>query len=252
MLTATWVLAVPIILGILFVIAGICIKYLNRYQFLMNYNRASEEEKNNIDIIGLKNFIGRFCFINAILLFFAALFLYLEMHKTFIAITVIFVSAVAFMLFNSQKYDKNKTDIGRRSTVITLVLLALIAVGFSFLYDVYGSMTPTVAMKPDELQVKGVYGVRVPLKDIESIKLVDKIPAIKEKISGFSNGKVLKGDFKIDEYEEARIYLQSQQGPYILITTKNSSYIIINYKNAARTRNVYQNINTHYKNGHFK
>lgn len=251
MLTATWVLAVPIILGILFVLEGINIKYLNHYNFLMNYGKASEEEKNNIDIIGLKNFIGRFCFINAVLLFFAALFLYLEMHKTFIAIIVIFVAAVAFMTFNAQKYDKNKTDLGRRNTFITLILLALIAVGFSVLYDVYGSMTPTVSIKPDMLQVKGVYGVKVPLKDIESIKLVDKIPVIKDKISGFSNGKVLKGDFKIEEYGEARIYLQSSQGPYILITTKNSSYIIINYKSAARTRNVYKNIYSHYKNGHF-
>lgn len=72
----------------------------------------------------------------------------------------------------------------------------------------------------------------------------EKLPSIIKRTNGFSFGSSNKGNFKLEEFGKCKLFLQSESGPYLILTEKSGEKIILNQKNKTETEQVFENIKT--------
>ena len=105
----------------------------------------------------------------------------------------------------------------------------------------WGTRESNVTLTDNTIKISGMYGISINAEEIKEISLRDEIPKITRRINGFSLLNIKKGIFKADQMEKVRLYLHSDNGPYIQITT-NEDIIIINYGDPEKTQSVYSEI----------
>lgn len=243
-------MAIMIIVGILLIVFGVLIRNFRKYEFVSGYGRASEEEKKNIDIEGLSIFIRNYSFILAAIAFICAYCEYFRKAKTLVALIVLFVAVLAFMVFNIHKYDKNENNPRiRKRTIISVTILTFITIGAFFIISLaYGSMPPAVSIKGNTLDIRAAHGLKIPVKSIEEITLKDSAPQVDKRIIGFQYDNIYKGEFKVKDLGDSRLYLQNNNGPFIYIKT-DKGYIIINQQNSGKTKKLYSTLMKEYDRG---
>lgn len=87
----------------------------------------------------------------------------------------------------------------------------------------------------------GSYGIRIKDEDVKSIEIIETMPKILLKTGGSSNGKIKSGSFKLEGDIEAKLYLQSKEGPYIKIVTDKQD-IYINNKDKEKIKDIYDEL----------
>lgn len=87
-------------------------------------------------------------------------------------------------------------------------------------------------------EVMGMYSGIYELSSVSSVELKDTLPTILERTNGAAISEVKKGDFKLEELGLCRLYLTSEEGPYLYIKV-NDFYVIINYEDRTRTEALY-------------
>jgi len=106
---------------------------------------------------------------------------------------------------------------------------------------IYGSMEQKVIVKDGFIEINGIYGTKLNVSEIKDISLVDTLPEIKRKTNGFDFGNILKGNFELNEIGIVKLYINRGTPPYITIKYRNS-YIILNFRDSSKTRNLYNDI----------
>lgn len=106
---------------------------------------------------------------------------------------------------------------------------------------IYGSMEQKVIVKDGFIEINGIYGTKLNVSEIKDISLVDTLPEIKRKTNGFDFGNILKGNFELNEIGIVKLYINRGTPPYIIIKYRNS-YIILNFRDSSKTRNLYNDI----------
>ena len=84
------------------------------------------------------------------------------------------------------------------------------------------------------------------MENIQEVKLLTAIPPIEWKKNGFGYGDVRKGKFQLQEWGDGRLYLISDNPPFLYIKTADS-YMLVNYKDSARTNQAYQSLYSNWK-----
>ena len=137
----------------------------------------------------------------------------------------------------------NKKKQGPISLFLTAIILGL----------VFGSMVYTAVSEPDavvnqeNLKISTfMYGVTQSLKDVKDIKLSNDVPPVTYKSNGIGLGSIDRGWFTVSNMGKGRLYIHTDCKPFIYIMTKDS-FIIINYKDAARTQNLYDELMKNWK-----
>lgn len=132
----------------------------------------------------------------------------------------------------------NKGKQGPISLALTAIILAL----------VFGSMIYTSVSEPgavvdgENLKISTfMYDATQPLKDITDIKLSNDAPQATYKNNGIGLGSIDRGWFTVSNMGKGRLYVHMDSKPFLYITTKDS-FIIINYKDAARTQKLYEEL----------
>jgi hypothetical protein len=82
-----------------------------------------------------------------------------------------------------------------------------------------------IILNKEKIEITGEYGTEINIKDLKSIELVDKLPEITSKRSGFALETIKKGYFKTINGEEVKLLINSKSNPFILITTKDNQKI---------------------------
>lgn len=121
-------------------------------------------------------------------------------------------------------------------------VLALLRVPFISGYIVYEEMTPVSLEVVDSQLIARHTGVEytVPLDEIKSVTLPTDLPKMR-KVVGSGLDSVYKGRFRNSEYGTMMINLDPRTGPYLLIRTSETTYVL-NSADPSETRAVYEQL----------
>jgi hypothetical protein len=150
------------------------------------------------------------------------------------------LGGIIILVKKSQKFDENKSQAKQNSTYIILGMVSLFV--FSLLY--YGTLPSEITIDNESFHIKGMYGFELKNSEIQTALLIENIPAIIMKTNGFGFGTIKKGHYKLEEYGICALFLNSDKGPFLLITRKNGEKIVINYSNKTDTKQTYDRLNS--------
>lgn len=105
--------------------------------------------------------------------------------------------------------------------VLTLGILVLLILSFIGIYKTTGAF-----VENDVLIVKGMYGVKIPIAEIENIIKIENIPIGGRRKNGLWLGPIKIGHFYYNELWDVRLYILKAGAPYLLISSKTEKIII--------------------------
>ena len=130
-----------------------------------------------------------------------------------------------------------------RSVFVIVVLLeALLAPALFMNYN------SKVLIANDVIEIKGEYAMEIPVTDIDTVLLVEKLPSIKTRSNGISTRKVNIGIFKMSDGNKCRLYINKDVPLFVEIkcqqTTDNGqqTLVFINRKTVEDTKALYEDI----------
>ncbi len=109
----------------------------------------------------------------------------------------------------------------------------------------FGLSENDAAIRDDTFVVSGMYGVEWNVNEIESVKLLDELPHVLVKSNGFAIEGHLKGRFRLeDPYGGGLLFVKTKAGPPYLYVAAESDFVILNRKEAAETKMLYDALKT--------
>ncbi|WP_392470489.1 DUF3784 domain-containing protein [Sphingobacterium cellulitidis] len=220
-----------IIISLIFVGVGFLLNTENADSLLSGYNSMSVEEKENFDI---NSFVPYFRKVHLILggtLLIIGLLLYYLINPEW---TGVFMStypliAYCFLIWKTNKFYKvpNKKDRVKSFVVMVFILAVFVAIGGMFIYSLQENQ---VIVEKEMIKFTGDYGREIEKSKIKSISLVDTLPNIKVKTTGFSLQKIKKGAYKTEDGEEITLLINSDKKPIVLIEEINGHKIYYSAK----------------------
>lgn len=214
-----------IFLSIIFLGTGFAINKKNAGYLLAGYNNMSAEEKVKIDIDAYLKTFKRFHIYLGISSFVLGLLFYYFFGEDATALFIAIYPILAYttLLLRGRLFFKSPL----RKLAIGMLLFCLILVVVLFRA---GQNETQIVFLENEIQLTGIYGEVIKKNDLEYIELVEQLPSIKLKLNGFSLATIKKGVFKTSENEKIKLFIQSEQTPYIKISKMNNKKIYFNSK----------------------
>ena len=121
--------------------------------------------------------------------------------------------------------------------VFTGAILAPFAIGLTALYAF--TKPPTVAVSPAGFSVQsGLYGEEIPLERVTGVTLEQTLPRVLLRTNGLAFRRTLRGHFRLAEIGDGQLFVELGRPPYVMVRTQND-YVIVNFDDAARTRELY-------------
>ena len=131
-----------------------------------------------------------------------------------------------------------------RNILMTIAFVALL-MGPVFIMN-YNS---EVIVNNDAIEIKGEYAMSIPVSDIDTVLLIEKLPSIKTRTNGISTRKVNIGKFKMSDGNKCRLYVNNDVPLFVEIKCQKAndesqkSLIFINRKTVEETKALYEEIN---------
>lgn len=120
-----------------------------------------------------------------------------------------------------------------------VILLPIVALLGTLFYQ--SSRSTEVNLQDNTLIIKGIAGTKIDFADILSITKREQIPEIIMKTGGAGLGSKLKGNYKLKEIGQAKLFVDKEKPPFIYIKT-TSDLIIINTDNPTDTEKFYEEL----------
>jgi hypothetical protein len=231
-------------LTLMFVIIGVMIKYFKCYWLISGYNTASYEKKKKIDIVGLGNLMGNFCFFLGGMFLILGILNYIKTSIGTILVYPIICVSIIYLIIKAQRFDRNPGS-SKISKIIALFIGAFFIIIFGVI--LYSARETEVMVTKQIIVIKGVYGEKLEMSEIGEIALKDSMPKVRGKVNGFDFGKTLKGNFNLDKLGTNKIYVYYGQPPYIHIKYGDDC-IILNQRSGDRTIRLYEDMIKQWKN----
>jgi len=226
-----------LIIGVFMIGLGFLVKSVP--DLISGYNTMPEEKKKNVDIQGMSSYMRNGMIIIGLAIIMGYYFfkwIGLEMIAASIILIVPLVGVI-IMVMNGQKFDHN-TD---KKTNLTYLVLGIVSV-FVIGLITYGIIPPKIVISNNTIRVTGMYGTKINIPNIEDAVLSKQIPTIRLRTNGFSFGPIRKGTYDLDKFGKCKLFLNSDNPPYLIISKNDGYKIIINFKDESKTREVYKNI----------
>ncbi len=225
---------------------GYLIKHRRWYWLIAGYNTASAAEKKNYDIAGLASFLGNGLFVLAGLWLAGALGQYLGRPVVFLVFIALFVCALIYIVFTSQKYHGDPRRPQRTTRIEVKIALALIISVSVFIGGllVYGSRPAKLALHPGSVEITGMYGRDLPCEQVLEVTLKEALPQVRGKRDGFDFGSLLKGDFELQGMGKARLFLYTDRPPYIHLRLREG-HVWLNFPDRQATTEAFTRLSRH-------
>lgn len=232
----------------LLLIVGVMVKYHRAYWLISGYNTMSKEKKQNVDIEGLANLTGNFCFLMAIIIGLAFIFLQTGYDLAAGVFFALLFPLTILMLVKAQSFDgnnRNPDGTMKRSAklklIFTVAFLVIVGILVSvLLYQSYQSIE--IIVTEDRFIIKGMYGEKIAYEDIKDVALIQEIPRITARTNGSAIGERRKGHFRLKDLGAAKLFLESSRPPYLYIERPGKKPIIINFVDKEKTEEVYRDL----------
>lgn len=121
------------------------------------------------------------------------------------------------------------------SSVLFVVVIGSIGVLAFFGYQPY-----ELVVKEKTFEITGMYGDEWKMEDITRVELMENMPEVKWKVSGFALSTMSKGVFSVKDYGNSLLFLH-KGGPYLYIQAKDTN-IFINGKTPEQTLSWYEQV----------
>lgn len=226
------------------IIPGIMVKYYKAYWLIAGYNTMSAEKKKNVDVEGLANFVGNVCFLIAAIMLMATLFFVADLEVWGAISLALIIPVSIYLIIKSQKYDGNTRNPDGTMNKKTKLIVGGVS-GFLLLTLVGAAALAYVDSQPAQfvigggyLEIKGRYGEKINLEEIEGIHLTETMPKIILKNNGYSLGTVKKGNFRLEGIRHAKLFLDTAKPPFIYIE-RNDRPLFFNAKSREETEELF-------------
>ena len=83
-----------------------------------------------------------------------------------------------------------------------------------------------VEVLPETFAVEGVYGMEMSYQDIDSVIVVDALPAVKYCKKGYSVFGNKKGEFRLKDGSDARFYVWNKKAPFVELYTQKGRFFV--------------------------
>jgi hypothetical protein len=231
--------AVIVIMVLLFGL-GFLIKYRQAYQLISGYNTLPEEVKQQVDAKALGDFFGRQLMIMSLMPFLGyvlkknQLTWGTEIGFGVMLLILIYTIIKVKSFIPPQAFNKSYRIGILVSVIITTAVVAVI---------IWTVMPAGFDLEKEQIVIKGAYGVTIEYSEITSLELEEEFPEFTARTNGASLGPYSKGHFKLADGSRALAFLRSSQGPVIIIERiKGQEPVIINLKNPADTKSLYEQL----------
>lgn len=236
-----------IIMGVFLIVMGLTIHVFKWYFLISGYNTMPEEKKANVDVKGLGRLIGIYFYVNGAVSIAAGVFYALEPGKILISVIAFFMFSTFYVVIRAQKYDGNLYDengklrkgawkqlvIPGAICVVTLIFVAVV---------MYFSYQPTrVSFLEEGIQIHGMYGEVYTWESIENVSLKEELPTIQIRTNGSALGSKLKGHFKTKELGSVKLFVNTENPPFIYLET-NNGIVIFNMNDRDETQKIFNEI----------
>lgn len=241
-----------IIIAAVLVFLGFAVHKFKWYFLISGYNTMSKEQKKHVDIEGLSRFIGRYMY--GIALLFLALgaadrFGY---HRLMTPLIIVLIISAIVIVIKSQKFNHNIVDEhgklkkgAGKQLKKPAIILAVTFVGVAIL--IYFSLQQTsIIATEQQLEVKGVYGNEYGWKNIQQLELIETLPEIAVRTNGSAVGTKLKGHFKLENGEKAKLFVDKSKPPFIRFVA-DDQIVIFNLASSEETRAMYETMQRYVK-----
>ena len=150
-------------------------------------------------------------------------------------------STVNILKENELNLNAKRPRTYRSVFVIVVLLEALLAPALFMNYN------SKVLIANDVIEIKGEYAMEIPVTDIDTVLLVEKLPSIRTRANGISTRKVNIGIFKMSDGNKCRLYINKDVDAFVEIRlvaqgSQLQDLIFINRKTVEDTKALYEEI----------
>ena len=213
-----------LLIGGLFILFAFIISEKNAFKYLSVFNSLSQNDRKLFDLPSFIRFFRRFHLFLGISYILFSLLLFRMMKENVAGIFMAVYPLLAYLFFLSygQKYSKNTAASRYNRIGIFVLIFSLLFIFFIFFS---GFRDSGLLIKEDRLNIEGIYKTEIKYSDLQSIELIDQLPAIKHRRNGIALGSVNKGWFTTRDGQNVKLILNSGQCPIIRIKTISGEII---------------------------
>lgn len=131
---------------------------------------------------------------------------------------------------------EKKRRINWNLIIVPLVLL------FALTITLLGQREQKVTIENRELKIRALYSLTIPLDEIAQIDTVSHLPAISARTNGYALGKTLKGNFRLKDKSNVKLFVHVGNPPYIFIKSSHEKPVYLNFKDKNRTLKLYEEL----------
>jgi hypothetical protein len=122
-----------------------------------------------------------------------------------------------------------------------MVAIVLVSLFLPVILVVSGRRETKTVLNETDINIKGMYGISISYKDLIKLDTMSRLPGIKRRTNGYALGGTLKGNFRLDDKTDVKLFVVSDSPPFIFIET-NEYKIYLNYPDPGRTRELFRMI----------
>ena len=238
-------------MGLFLIVMGwLCYRFPN---MINPYGGLPPERKALVDIDGLKkaSFIilavtGMLLVVTALLSTFKVISEIMSINvMTVLVLTMIVPIIIAMKKYNgfgrdeSGKIPWRSEMASKAASKATWVIIGLTMV-FVAVVIATSSRPQQIAVGEDAVSISGMYGRDIPVSEIVSVELLEKMPSVKMRTNGSSTSKYNKGHFLLSNGEKCMMFIRNE-APYIELRTTDNLYYL-NGANEEETVKLYEQL----------
>jgi hypothetical protein len=121
-----------------------------------------------------------------------------------------------------------------------LMVIAVFAI--IFLFTLYGNRDAKITVINDSFVIGGMYGGTINLGEIDQLDTVTWMPAIQMRTNGYGFGKICKGNFRIKDEGNAKLFVNCGSSPFIRLKLKSGKLYYINFKERQKTIELFEKL----------
>lgn len=156
--------------------------------------------------------------------------------------------SVATLLGFRCRYILNKKKGKNLAVIITMLVTFIMCLPVLYSYQ----SDLKITFSDEELKIHGIYGVDIPLHDINEVKLYQSLPQISLRTNGFALADTRLGHFRTTNGENIMLFTHSDKF-FVCITQNNGIKYYLSYKEKKTTEQLLIRIQNELeiiKNGH--
>lgn len=233
------------ILAGLFIFLGIAVHKMKWYFLISGYNTMSKERKANVDTKGLGRMTGMYMYFLALI--FAVMGALQWMGKPAVSVPIMLAIAAATVVFimKAQKFNGNLVDENgkwkkgaSKQLKIPIIILVITSIGVAILMY-FSTQQSGIVASEEALKIGGMYGDTYEWAEMEQLSLIEELPEISMRTNGSAVGSQLKGHFKFENGEKAKLFVDKSVPPFISFVV-NDKKTIFNLDTADETAMFYK------------